>query len=371
VVLVAAVAAALALVVPALGISTTGCTPDTTTCVKPASGQGITPSVVNVGGTNFSCATNAGGTPAGMNVRQFQISNPVPGLYTDSATGVQFRILAPSAGLDSKAFLSFRVEGNAAVVYHVGIKGGTNSSWYDYFNNTPSAKALGNGGVFSDTDLHSTPDSQYRTSPASKNTFFASSITTFCYVPLTVQASCDHPFSGGPGFGGGTGDAAQYFVQLVAQNGACKTGNMVMYSYVPGTNQLFAVLSPVTPGGPNYESVEHIHETGIAGDNQNPITLKYDDTAPYDGVDHAGGVNDGFRVMKFCGSDPRPYPSDPPLAAGQSPFDLGGAHPAMPPADADGPHTSCMLQSTDSAGSGGTRTYDAWVYSNIDGLRGH
>ncbi len=89
---------------------------------------------------------------------------------------------------------------------------------------------------------------KYRPTPASKNTFFAASITTFCFMPLTVQASCDHPFSPGPGFGG-TGDAAQYSVQLVANNGACKTGNMVMYSYVPGTNQLFAVLSPATPGG--------------------------------------------------------------------------------------------------------------------------
>src|SRR5438034_7090536 len=102
-----------------------------------------------------------------------------------------------------------------------------------------------------------------------------------------------------------------------------------------------------------------------------PITLKYDDTAPYDGVDYPAinningvGTNDGWRVMKLCGSDPRPNPDT-------SPFDLGGNTPAMPASDpTDGPHTSCMLQSTDSAGTGPNfRTYDAWIFSNVDGGR--
>lgn len=352
------VAGALAVAIPALGQST-----DSTTGVPPASGQGIYPSTVPVGGSNFSCASAGatyGGTATPSGMRQFQISNPVPGAYTDPATGVTFNVQAPSANLDSKKYLSFSVAGNAAVVYHAAIKGGTNSEWYDYFNNTPNTKAFPSGGVYADTDLHSTPDSKYSSTNYS---FYAASIMTFCYTPLTVQPSCTSPFSG-LGFGG-TGGAVDYSAQLVAQNGACKSSNVVMYSYTPGTNQLFATLNPVTGGGTKYQVVEHIHWTGITGDSQNPITLKYDDVAPYDGVDTAGiAGNDGWRVMKLCGSDPRPNPVT-------DPFNLGGNTPAMPAADADGAHTSCMLQSTDSAGSGPNgRVYDAWVYSLVDGARG-
>jgi hypothetical protein len=364
--------AALALVLPALAIDTSG------GGVLPASGQGIAPSLANVGGSNFSCAA-AGklkygdpGQPTGM--RQFQISKPTPGTYTDPATGVKFVVTAPGAGKDPKSFFSFSVDGNAAVVYHIGVNGGTKTAWYDYFNNTPSAKALPNGGVFWDTNVHSTPDSKYTTS---NPTFYVASITTFCYSTLTRQPSCTTPFSG-IGFGG-TGGTVEYSAQLVAQNGQCKGGNVVMYSYTPGTNQLFATLNPVTPGGTMYEVVEHIHWTGITGEDQNPITLEYDDTAPYNGVDNSGinningGTNDGWRLMKLCGSDPRPFPSDPPLAVGQSPFDLGGNTPAMPAADplpAGGAHSTCMLQSTDSAGTGTSgRTYDTWLFSTVDGAR--
>ncbi|MGH3136539.1 MAG: hypothetical protein ACRDPV_08615, partial [Gaiellaceae bacterium] len=137
--------------------------------------------------------------------------------------------------------------------------------------------------------------------------------------------------------------------------------------------ELFATLNPVTPGGTTYEVVEHIHWTGITGDDQNRITLRYDDTAPYDGVDNSGihningGTNDGWRVMKLCQSDPRPDP-------GSSPFDLDGNTPGMPAAETlpgpEGPHSTCMLQSTDSAGSGpSARTYDAWLFSTVDGAR--
>lgn len=181
-----------------------------------------------------------------------------------------------------------------------------------------------------------------------------------------VQPDCDDPFSGSA-FSGGV----QYEAQLVPNNGLCKPGPLVMYSHSPGTNQLFATLHPVSPGGPTHGVVEHIHMTGITRETQNLGTLQYDDIAPFDGADTAIPGNDGWRVMKLCGSDPRPFPSNPPLAAGQSPFDLGGNTPAMPPPDpVDGAHTTCMLQNTDSAGTGTSgRTYDAWLFSLIDGTR--
>lgn len=355
VVLVAAIAAALALVLPALGSTTTGCTPNSTTCVKPASTyQGVTPSVVNVGGSNFDCTkagTNYGGTPMPSGMRQFQITKPTPGSYTDPNTGVTFDVQAPSSGLDPTAYFSFSVRGNAAVVYHVGVKGGTNSSWYDYFNNTPlSHPVIAGHGVFSDQNLHSTPDSKYT---PSKNTFFVASITTFCYVPLpTVPFSCTTPF-GNSGFGG-TAGTVEYTAQLVPNgSGGCKNGNAVMYSYTSGSATSYSALYPVTPGGQQYGAVEHIHWTGInSGNDQHPLQLFYDDTPPYDGTN-------GWRLMGLCGSDPRPNPDT-------SPFDLGGTTPQMPTAT----DTSCMLESTFSAGAGPTsRTYDAWIYSSIDGGR--
>jgi hypothetical protein len=361
--LVVVVVASLAVVLPALGSDTDPCVyPD---CVPPESTlQTIGPSIVNVGGSNFSCASageNYGGTPTPAGMRQFQISKPTPGSYTDPATGVTIDVRGPTGSQSPTSFFSFSVRGNAAVVYHVAVKGGTNVAWYDYYNNRPDhpALTLSGRGVFSDDDLHSTPDSKYAPNPPSKQTFFVASITTFCYVPLnTATPSCDTPFNG-IDFNG-TGGTAEYFAQLVGVNGGCKTGNVVMYSYTEGTNKLFAALYPVTPGGPLYEVVEHIHWTGITGNSQNMITLRYDDIAPYDGVDTAGiPGNDGWRVMKFCDDDPRPDPT-------AAPFDLGGNTPGMPAGE-----TTCILQSTDSAGtllSGLSK--DAWLFSFVDGARG-
>lgn len=345
-VLVVLVLAALVVVLPALARQTTSANG-----VVPASGQGILPSTENVGGSNFSCA-NAGtsyappSTPLGM--EQFQITKPTPGTYTDPDTGVQFKIDPPSGGKDPKSFFSFSVVGGAAVVYHVGVNGGNNTAWYDYVNNTPLNAAFANDGVFSDTNLHSTPDSQYRATPASKNTFFVASHTTFCYEPLTVQPSCDEPFSGLE-FGATVG-AVEYSAQLETNDGQCKDENVVMFSFTPGTDQVFAQLSPVASGEP-YEVIERIQWSGITIDDQNPVELWYDDIPPY---------GDVKTPLRLCNSDPR----NPAI-----PFELPGdaPHTGLMPAG----HTSCMLESTDSAGSGANnRAYEAWIFSTVDGGRG-
>lgn len=374
-VFVVLVAAALAAVVPALAQNTSNCGnyPNTTGCqaVPPKSTlQQITPSLVNVGGSNFSCGSAGqtyGGPPTPSGMRQFQISKPTVGDYTDPATGVTFHVTGPTGNQDPTSNFSFSVLGNAAVVYHVSVKGGTNTTWYDYFNNQPKQPAFGNTGVFSDSDLHSTPDSKYTTN---KPTFYVASITTFCYVPLPTQPfSCTTPF-GNSGFGG-TAGTVQYSAQVVPDgNNGCKNGNAVMYSYTSGSNSFYSALYPVSPTGQRYDVVEHIHWTGLnSGDDQHPLTMQYDDTAPYDGVDYAninninGNSYDGWRDMKLCASDPRPDPIN-------HPFDLGsGGAPGLPTAtDGHGPSTSCMLESTFSAGTGSTsRTYDAWMYTTVDG----
>jgi hypothetical protein len=348
-VLVVLVLAALVVVLPALARQTS-----TVNGVQPASAQGILPSTENVGGSNFSCAKAGVGyaspsTPTGM--RQFQISKPTPGTYQDPATGVRFKVDPPTSG-DPKASFNFSVVGGAAVVYHVGVNGGTKTAWYDYVNNDPDTPAIAGDGVYSDENVHSTPDSKYTTDLP---TFFVASITTFCYRPLTVTPSCTKPFGPLPGLGG-TGDAVQYSAQLELSGSACKSQNVVMFSYSPDTDELYAQLSPVGTGA-TYEVVERIQWSGITIDTQNPITLWYDDIPPY---------GDDKRDLVPCNSDPR----DP-----AKPYELPGNAPhtgLMPPDDADGPHTSCMLSSTDSAGSGPDgRKYEAWIFSTVDGTRGH
>lgn len=353
------VAAALALVLPALGSTTSGCsTPNSLNCVKPATTtQLITPTTVNVGGSNFRCGSAGAtypGAPAPSGMRQFQISKPTPGDYTDPATGVTFHVSGPTGSQDPKSYFSFSVNGSAAVVYHVGVNGGTQTEWYDYFNNTPAHKAFPGGGVYGDTDLHSTPDSKYTTTNFS---FFTASITTFCYVPLTVAPSCASPFSG-IGFGGAT-----YSAQLAPNNGACKTSNVVMYTY-NDNGTLFATLHPATPTGANYRVVEHIHWTGSGfgpplSDPQDPIELWYDDQPPYD-----GSLNK--TTMQLCTEDPRANPITAPFTLPSSLNDSD----VLPSGQ-----TSCMLLHTVSAPAPGDASttdwvYDAWIFSNVDGGRG-
>jgi hypothetical protein len=164
-----------------------------------------------------------------------------------------------------------------------------------------------------------------------------------------VRPDCYEEFSG-TAFGSAAGNV-EYSAQLVPQDGDCKDSALVMYSYEPNTNQLFATLNPPTEDASDpWEVVEHIRWTGITLDTQNPITLWYDDVAPYDGVSRTNLIP--------CDSDPRDDPTS---------FALPASHPELMPAG----HTSCLLASTDSAGSGpDDRSYEAWIYSEVDGSRG-
>jgi hypothetical protein len=346
VLLVAIVGALIATVIPATGA------PGDPTGLR-SDPLGVQPIEDPSGGSTYTC-------PQQFN--QFQINNPKTGTYSTTVSGVpvSFTLTISGGGPTTKdKYLSFR--SNIAAVGIVAIKGGTKTALYTY-SSPALADGYGSGttnpltvdvdGTNGKIGLHAPVDSSG--SP------YSVSYTTFCFNLPIVHPSCTEPFSGLGIAGTGT---ATYSAQLVANNG-CKSDDVIMYSYTPGTNQLFATLYPLTPGGTKYQVVEHIHETGISGSAQNPITLKYDDVAPYDGVDTPGiAGNDGFRIMRMCGSDPRSDPES---------FDLGGATPAMPPDDADGAHTTCMLTNTFSAGSGPTdRTYDAWLYSRVDGTRGH
>jgi hypothetical protein len=364
VLLVLVVASLSAIVLPA-----TGATTDVQVGL-PSDPLGVPPYENAAGGNTFNCSD----INQTEGLQQFKINNPKTGTYSTTVDGVPVSFtIAVSGGQNRDKYLSFKSQNVA--VWNVAINGGSGGSTsktalytYDdpaladgYGSGTISPLTVDTDGGNGKTGLHAPVDSS--------GTPYNLSYTTFCFTLATVTPSCEEPFSG-IGFAG-TGGVVTYTAQLV-EDGGCKEDNVVMYSYTPGTNQLFATLNPIAGGGTQYQVVEHIHWTGIGGDVQNPITLRYDDTAPYDGVDNAGinningGTNDGWRIMKMCGSDPRPAPDS---------FDLGGVTPVMPSADplpAGGQHSSCMLLSSFSAGDGPSdRAYDAWVYSLVDGARGN
>ena len=154
-----------------------------------------------------------------------------------------------------------------------------------------------------------------------------------------VEPTCGSTFSGAALEG-----TFEYTAQLSLPDGvsACKSGDLVMFTYNSGSN-LVATLHPIgNPGGAKYPVVERIRWDGL-GSAQNPVTLYYDDAFPYDGADK--------RLMLECTSDPRDG----------SEFGLGPSPESVLTDD----HTSCMIQSTDFAGG----QYEAYVFSSVDGWK--
>lgn len=324
-------AAALAVVLPALAIEPGGEIP-------PPSGQSITPTLVDVGGSNFDCQTNAGAPPGTV---QFQISKPTPGTYTDPTTGVSFVITGPEGpgNLDPKSFFSFTTDG-AATVLHVGVNGGTNTAWYDYEGGSPS-EAYVSGGVSYDKNLHSTPAD----GGTGKKSWYVASITTFCYVPVTVEPSCTEPFDG-ISFSGTT----EYTAQLQSPDGVlCKDEAVVMYTAADEDGVIAALHETPGAAGDVYWVIERIRWTKTGSTTQNPYLIKYDDVYPYDTpVD-----------VKMCTADLR---SDD-WTVSVTPTGTSDAD-AMMPGTPD-TETTCMIQSTDLTGG----QYEAWLLSSVDGYR--
>jgi len=123
-----------------------------------ASTQGVTPAVVNLGGQSFDCpAVQSTGT------YEYRIVTPKTASYTDPATGARFNLTVTNG--DST--LAFSMTGGA--VEDVVVKGGTNSSHYDYMAGGPKKP------ITSDGNLHAPPKG---------SNFYSVSQTTFCYDTL-------------------------------------------------------------------------------------------------------------------------------------------------------------------------------------------
>ncbi len=138
----AAALAALAIVLPALGAAGDS--------IPPASiPLGVTPTDVAVGGSNFSCTTNTGGQPPGMS--SFSVSSlpnsTTPVTYNSSNSSLLTGVSLTLTGVNGQSkgkFFSFAMTG--ANVFHVGVKGGNDIAWYNYFGNSSTS-----GGVQSDS----------------------------------------------------------------------------------------------------------------------------------------------------------------------------------------------------------------------------
>ena len=176
-------------------------------------------------------------------------------------------------------------------------------------------------------------------------TSFAASVTgeDFGNVPA-VMPKCDSTFTGGS-----TDGTFDYTAQLTAGTSGCKNSALVMVTYNDGTRRV-ATLHPAGNAGtgcpgPTCLSVVERIRWGNLPLKQNPITLRYDDTYPY---------GDVTQEMPMCIRDPRPDPVNHPFVLGSNPASVLPA-----------PHTSCMIISTETAG-----TYEAYIYSSVDGYRG-
>ncbi len=120
----------------------------------------------------------------------------------------------------------------------------------------------------------------------------------FGNVPA-VPASCNTILSGTVVGSSGT---FEYEARLSGSQTACKTGDLIMYTYQQGSTRVATLSPPGSNGGATFPVVERIKWTSV-GANQNPITVKYDDVYPYNGKDANG--NDDLKTMLMCNADPR------------------------------------------------------------------
>lgn len=173
---VVAVAATLLVVLPAVA-SAPG------DLVNPPSGDGVLPLDVAFGG-NGACSnlfTGANALPAG--VHEYDNNNPktVTGAKSGNNDGVTFDLSLHSPTNTSQ---TLDVTGHGAAILGIGIKGGTQTTAYDYFHSTVAGPF-----VKSDTALHAPlQNNSYTVSDGnveSGSSFYSISLLNVCYASLS------------------------------------------------------------------------------------------------------------------------------------------------------------------------------------------
>jgi hypothetical protein len=95
--------------------------------IPPASGQGVTPIEVDLGGQPNDCSAPAVGLG---HLYDFRIEDPAAGTYTDTQSGFTVTFEITSRRVAGEEFMDYEVSG--ASVYGLVIKGGSNSAFYAY-----------------------------------------------------------------------------------------------------------------------------------------------------------------------------------------------------------------------------------------------
>jgi hypothetical protein len=208
--------------------------------VNPPSGKGVLPVDVGIGG-NGQCSNLFPGLPAGA--KEYDNNNPrvgtASGVKSGNNDGVTFDITLHSPSNTSQ---TLDVTGHGAAILGIGIKGGTQSTAYHYFDNKPTVPA---GFVTGDTALHAPlSNNTYSVSGGTEypngNTpsFYGISLLNICYTTLSyIQGTV---------------------YQDVNQNGANDDGSLQS----GWTVDLYAGVTPGVAGGGTL--IDH-QVTGAAG----------------------------------------------------------------------------------------------------------
>lgn len=217
--------------------------------VLPASGDGVAPYDVAVGGTGDCGTLFTGGNSLGA-VSEYDNVNPKTksGLSSGNRDGVTFDL---SLNTDQNKNQTLDVRGHGAAILGIGIKGGTQSTAYDY---ALYAKAGTNsdtfaGSVAADTGLHS-PLQSFTTTATTGGTsesgsqFYTVSQLTVCYTVLSSVAGTVY--------------------QDTNQNGANDDGS-------PQANWTVDLYSGVTPGAAGGGTLIASQQTDSAGGYRFPV----------------------------------------------------------------------------------------------------
>ena len=170
----------------------------------PASGTyGITPVLIANGGQNNDCeifynvAGNGNGTytVGGKTFHEFYVNNPKnTTTATDPATGASFTFT-----VDSRTNALTRFSSTGAAIVDVGIKGGTQTTRYNYDGTVPQPSTYPGpfpGTVTNDTSLHP-PISG--TDKQGNPLYYTISHTGFCYSPIAAISGTAFTDSDGDG----------------------------------------------------------------------------------------------------------------------------------------------------------------------------
>lgn len=152
--------------------------------VNPPSGAGVLPYDVGVGGNGVCSNLFTAGHSLGA-VKEYDNGNPktATGAKSGNNDGVTFDVTVHNPSNTSQ---SLDVTAHGAAILGIGIKGGTQSTAYDYLHNTAVVPA---GYVTSDTGLHAPLQNNSYTVDANKvesgSSFYSISLLNVCYTVLS------------------------------------------------------------------------------------------------------------------------------------------------------------------------------------------